>query len=241
MVLRCGPLAAAGDHLFTAGDLRLDADDPDWARVAEFAGVRSEDLLLVTQVHGAAVALATRDRPRPWHRPDADVIVTDDPSAAVGVRTADCVPILLAEDTGRVVAAVHAGWRGLAARAPIAGVQALFEHFGVRPERLIAAIGPAIGQCCYEVGAETRQAFVDAGHHATVLEGWFEPREGGKFHLDTVRAAREQLEGTGVLSSRIHDAALCTRTYAGVFHSYRAAGARAGRMVALIRSGSRIG
>jgi YfiH family protein len=239
MVLRCGPLAAAADHVFTAGDLRLDAGDPDWARVAALAGVASDDLLLVTQVHGAAVALATRDRRRPWQRPEADVIITDDPDVAVGVRTADCLPILLAEDTGRIVAAVHAGWRGLAARAPIAGVHALFEHFGVRPERLIAAIGPAIGRCCYEVGPDTHQAFVDAGHHATVLDGWFEPREEGKFHLDTVRAAREQLEGTGVLSARIHDAGLCTRTHAGVFHSYRASGASAGRMVALIKVGSR--
>jgi YfiH family protein len=241
MVLRCGPLAAAADHFFTAADLRLDADDPGWGRVAAFAGVAPDDLLLVRQVHGAAVALATRDRSRPWRRPEADIVITDDPEVAIGVRTADCVPILLAEDTGRIVAAVHAGWRGLAARAPIAGVHALFEHFGVRPERLIAAIGPAIGRCCYEVGTDTRQAFAEAGHHALMLEGWFEPRRAGKFQLDTVRAAREQLEGTGVLPARIHDADLCTRTHAGVFHSYRATGAGAGRMVAVIRpaAGSR--
>src|SRR3990167_8574949 len=124
-VLRCGPLMTAADHFFTARELTLGEDVAGWHRVAALAGVTEENLLLVKQVHGAAVAVASADRPRTWTRPEADVIATDDPRAAVGVRTADCVPILLAEETGRVVAAIHAGWRGLAARAPIAGVAAL--------------------------------------------------------------------------------------------------------------------
>jgi YfiH family protein len=233
-VLACTPLAAAADHFFTARNLALGEDASGWRQVAGAVGVEPENLLLVKQIHGATVALATRGR-QGWTRPEADVIATDDPGTAVAIQTADCVPILLAEDTGRAVAAVHAGWRGLAMRAPIAAVDALLDRFGVRPERLIAAIGPAIGACCYEVGPEVRQAFALAGHHPHLLDRWFAPRPGGRFHLDTVAAARGQLEGAGIPPPRIHAADLCTQSHSNVFHSYRADGPRAGRMAAVIR------
>lgn len=237
-VLQCSPLAAAAHHFFTAGDLALRDDEAEWQAVASQAGVAPGNLLLIAQVHGAAVADASSGSARPWPRPEADILISDDTDAAIGVRVADCVPILLAEETGRAVAAIHAGWRGLVQRAPIAGVDALRARYGVRPERLIAALGPAIGQCCYEVGAEVRQAFVQAGHHASLVEEWFRPGSTGKFNLDTVRVAREQLEGTGIPSSRIHEAGLCTKCHAGQFHSYRAAGKSAGRMAGVIRAGS---
>lgn len=198
-------------------------------------GVSVDDLLLVKQVHGAEVTRAARGRTHPWVRPDADVIVTDDPHAAVGVRVADCVPILLAEDTGTAVVAIHAGWRGTAKRAAIAGIHALQEHFGIRPERLVAAVGPSIGPCCYQVGQTTRDAFHEAGHHDALLDRWFEARGAGKFHLDLWRATRDQLEGAGVLPANIYVAQLCTKTHADAFHSYRADGERAGRLLAAIR------
>jgi polyphenol oxidase len=198
-------------------------------------GVAADDLLLIRQVHGAGVAMASRDRRHPWLRPEADVIVTDDPTAAVGVRVADCVPILLAADSGAAVAAIHAGWRGMARRAAIAGVHALQERFGIRPERLVAAIGPSIGPCCYEVGSATRDAFREAGHHDALVDRWFQPAQAGKFHLDLWRAAQDQLEGSGVLPANIHTAGLCTKTHEGVFHSYRADGDQTGRNLGAIR------
>jgi polyphenol oxidase len=237
-VLFCRPLAAAARHFFTARDLVLRDDVAEWRAVASYAGVAPEHLLLMSQTHGANVALASAGRPGPWHRPEADILISDDPDSAIGVRVADCVPILLAEETGRAVSAVHAGWRGLVGRAPIAAINALRERFGVRPERLIAAIGPAIGACCYEVGAEVREAFVEAGHHARLLERWFQPKADGKFLLDTALAAQDQLEGTGLPVSRIHSADLCTKCHAGAFHSYRAHGQHAGRMVGVIRAGA---
>ena len=239
LVLRCGPLAAAADHFFTASDLSLGRPSGEWEEVARFAGVAPGDLLLLDQVHGAGVAVASADRARPWSEPEADIVMTSDPDAAVAVRVADCVPILLADETGRAVAAVHAGWRGLVHRAPIVAVLTMGERYGIRPERLIAAVGPAIGPCCYEVGDEVRSAFSEAGHHARVLDGWFEPGPKGRLHLDTWRAAREQLEGTGVLPERIQMSGLCTLTHAETFHSYRARGREAGRMAAVIRPGAR--
>jgi purine-nucleoside/S-methyl-5'-thioadenosine phosphorylase / adenosine deaminase len=234
-VLQCAPLAAIAPHVFTSRALTLRDRADEWTAVARSMGVPVEDLLLVKQVHGAAVATALPGRARPWTRPDADVIVTDDPAVAVGVRVADCVPILLAEDTGTAVAAIHAGWRGMAKRAAIAGINALQKDFGIRPERLVAAVGPSIGPCCYEVGQTTRDAFHAAGHHDAMLDQWFEPRSGGKYHLDLWRATRDQLEGAGILPANIHVAELCTKTHAAAFHSYRADGERAGRLLGAIR------
>jgi purine-nucleoside/S-methyl-5'-thioadenosine phosphorylase / adenosine deaminase len=235
-ILRCVPLGASADHFFTAKNLTLRDNPDEWEAVATAMQVAREDILLVRQVHASTVAIASADRARPWPRPDADAIVSNDPSAAIAVRVADCVPILLAEETGRVVAAVHAGWRGTSKRAVIAAVDAMQARFGVRPERLLAAIGPSIGPCCYEVSESTREAFRDDGHHPTTLDQWFEPRPGGKFHLDLWRANRDQLEGAGVQPDCIHVAELCTKTHADVFHSYRVEGQNAGRMIAIVRA-----
>jgi YfiH family protein len=235
-VLQCRPLRAAADHFFTANELTLRDRPDEWAAVAGFIGVAPGNLLLIRQVHEAAVAIASPDRPRPWPIPEADIIISDDEDAGVAVRVADCVPIVLAEDTGRAVAAVHAGWRGTAKRAALGAVVALQERFGVRPEQLIAAVGPAVGPCCYEVGEHTRQAFVDAGHHPTLVDRWFARRPGQKFHLDLWRATRDQLEGAGVRPGSIHIAGLCTMTHADRFHSYRAAGPGTGRLAGVIRA-----
>jgi YfiH family protein len=234
--LRCVPLLAAANHFFSGRSLTLRDDVKEWGAVAATIGVGREELLLVSQVHEATVVVASAERRRPWPRPQADAIISNDPAAAIAVRVADCVPVLLSDEAGRAVAAIHAGWRGVAARAIIAGVDALWTNYGIRPERLIAAVGPSIGPCCYEVGESVYQAFRDAGHHTSVLESWFEPQPGGKFHLDLWRASRDQLEGAGVMSANVHAAGLCTKTHANVFHSYRVDGARAGRMIGVIRS-----
>ncbi|HET7220345.1 MAG TPA: peptidoglycan editing factor PgeF [Vicinamibacterales bacterium] len=239
-VLRCVPLVAAADHFFTARDLTLRDDPGEWTAVAAAIGVDRDNLLLVRQVHGAGVAVASADRPRPWPRPEADAIVSNDATAAAVVCVADCVPILLSDETGQAVAAIHAGWRGTVQRAAIEGVAALQARYGIRPERLIAAIGPCIGPCCYEVGESVVEGFRAAGHHAAMIAQWFSPRGGGKFYLDLWQATRDQLEGAGLPPSSIHIAELCTKTHAEVLHSYRIDGARAGRMAAVIRASGRV-
>jgi polyphenol oxidase len=235
-VLRCLPLSGLADHFFTAKDLVLRGDAGEWQAVAGYAGVDAADLLNVRQVHGAGVATASPERPRPWSPPEADAIVSNDPSAAISVRVADCVPVLIADDTGRRVAAVHAGWRGTAKRAVIAAVEALQAQYGVRPQRLTAAVGPCIGPCCYEVGEDVLDGFREAGHHRDVLAAWFSPSEAGRLRLDLWRSTRDQLEGAGVLASNIHLSELCTKTHADVLHSYRVQGASGGRMAAVIRA-----
>ena len=101
-----------------------------------------------------------RERPNP---PAADIIVSNDPAVAIAIQTADCVPILIADRRTGAVAAAHAGWRGLAAGVPRVAVDALVREFGSRPADLIAAAGPSIGACCYEVGEDVRRAFRGSG------------------------------------------------------------------------------
>lgn len=235
-ILRCTPLAACADHFFTTTSLVLRDNAAEWEAVAAEIGVPAADVLLIRQVHEASVAVVASNRPRPWPRPTADVIISADPTAAIGVRVADCVPVLLSDETGRAVAAVHAGWRGTSKRAVIAATVALQSRFGVRPERLIAAVGPCIGPCCYEVGEEVRDGFRQAGHHSSMLDRWFALQESGRFHLDLWRATRDELEGAGLQSENIHVAELCTKTHADTFHSFRAHGDKAGRMLGVIRA-----
>ena len=180
---------------------------------------RSGRLLLLQQVHGARVRRA------PWTgRPEADAAVAEAPGLLLGIETADCLPVLVVDPVRHAVAAAHAGWRGTAAGVAREAVAALVAG-GSRPEDLLAATGPGIGPCCYEVGDELRAAFGDAG------ADFFRPGPRGRPHLD-VRAANErQLREAGIPEARIHRVADCTRCRADLYHSYRREGQDAGRMI----------
>jgi YfiH family protein len=236
ITLRCRPLLDVADHFFTTGDLSLGADDPAWAMVAREIGVDRENLLLVRQVHRADVAIARPGRATSWQRPEADVIISDDPASAIGVRVADCAPILLADGRLRAVAAVHAGWRGTMHGAAAAAVRAMTAAFNSQSADLVAAIGPCLGVCCGEVGSEVVDAFRAAGHAESSLERWFETGASGRPYLDLARANRDQLVAAGVPNERIYAAGICTKTHSGVLHSYRARGNGAGRMAGVIRA-----
>ncbi len=205
--LRSSALGEVADHFFTTRQLRLrgDGEPGDWCRVAETIGVRPPRLLRLTQVHGRVVfvhrgggaeeggqvipagdAAAAAPDEAGW--PAADISMTDDPTVALAIQVADCVPLLLADPLSGAVAAVHAGWRGTAAGAAIAAVEALGREFGARPERLVVAQGPSIGPCCYTVGDELIDAYRDGGfgrEHRPVVH----PRRGGG--LDARRLGRQ--------------------------------------------------
>ncbi len=210
--------------------------------------VGDAQLLRVRQVHGATVCYAGDANATP---PDADIIVGGDPTTALAIQTADCVPLLLADPRLGTCAAVHAGWRGMVARAPARAVDALQRRFGCRPSELIAAIGPSIGACCYEVGTDVRDAFRAAGFSARALAAWFSDRPqvsarnpsmpglttGRPAHwfFDGWSAVSEQLQDAGLSRDRIHVAELCTASHPDVLCSYRREGRRAGRLAAAIR------
>lgn len=226
IVLRCRALDPIAPHVFTTRHQSLSSDD-DWSRVAEAVGARG--LATLDQVHGRDVVTITAETLLPVARPTGDAFVSTHAAMGVAVRTADCVPLLVADRATGAVAAVHAGWRGTLARVATAAVETLQRRFGVSARDLVVAIGPCIGACCYPVGPDVRDAFSDGGH--VEPERWFVDGR-----LDLVAANRDQLILTGVPAAQIHACGLCTAMHLEVLTSYRAERQNAGRLAAAIRS-----
>ena len=236
LVLDCEPLAAVARHAFTSRQLRLRGDAPDgWSRTAAAVGCAVHALHRVRQVHGAAVHVVGAAEPDGRARPEADALVTCTPGMALAVVTADCVPILLADPVSGAVGAVHAGWRGTVTDVTGAAVRVMTRHWDVAPARLVAAIGPSIGACCYDVGEDLVGAFTAAGFDAEARAAWFRRDGSGRLRLDLWTATRDLLVRAGLSPARIHVAGLCTKTHLSWFESYRAEGAAAGRLAAIIK------
>ena len=238
--LRCRALDPIAPHLFTTRQLQLSAAD-DWRLLAESVGARHA--VGLTQVHGSAVVVVRRGEAPPEGRPSADVLVSDNPEMAIAVRAADCVPLLLADARTGAVAAVHAGWRGTTAGAAPAALAAMRSQFATDPADVVAAIGPSIGPCCYEVGTELVDAFAAAGHARHLIDRWFHARppargttERPRLRLDVAGANRDQLILAGVEEGNIHVAALCTAMHLDVLTSFRAERENAGRLAGVIRA-----
>jgi len=182
------------------------------------------------QVHGARIVAA--EACAGPSRPDADGVVSAVPGVRVAVVTADCVPILLAAPGGRAVAAVHAGWRGLAAGVVAAGVAALAE-LAPDPATAVAALGPHIGPCCYEVD----DAVLDAlrQQFGQSLDAALTPTRPGHARLDLGALARAALCAAGLPAAAVGSLRdTCTRCDGERFHSYRRDGPAAGRLVHFI-------
>jgi YfiH family protein len=225
------------DHFFTAGSVELRQNESEWDAVAALAGVPRRELRLLRQVHGRGIAVSRQGTTAgPWTPPEADAVISDDSSAAFGVRVADCAPILIADRRTGVVAAVHAGWRSTMQQIGAEAVSAMTGEFQSDPRDLVAAIGPCLGPCCGEMGEEVVQAFRDAGHDDATIARWFSREDGRRPHFDLWQANVDQLMTAGIPADAIHVAGLCTRTYPETFHSYRVRGTQAGRMVAVIRA-----
>jgi YfiH family protein len=199
-------------------------------------GVPLDRLLLVKQVHGVHVAVKRAGQNPGWTRPEADVIVTQDPLVAIGVRVADCAPVLLFDPVRGAVGAAHAGWRGTASGVAAAAVRAMQREFRSRPAVLIAAIGPCLGACCGEVGPEVVEAFRAGGADNAAVAAWFTSGAGDRSFLDLERANRDQLIVAGLNPDAVFASGLCTKTHQDRLHSYRGARSAAGRMLGAIRS-----
>lgn len=175
----------------------------------------------LTQVHGTAVLEAGEAKPGAT----ADASWTDRPGVVCAVLTADCLPVLFCDDGGQVVAAAHAGWRGLVGGVLEATVAAL----PVAPGCLLAWLGPAIGPGAFEVGDEVRAAFMQAAPSDQIF---FRPSaEPGKWLADLYGLARRRLRDAGV--ARCHGGEHCTVGEPETFFSFRRDGV-CGRMAALI-------
>jgi len=223
------------------------------AKFATAVATRQMPLVALRQFHSDVVHVAAAPEAE---APHADALATRTPGLLLGVQTADCVPILLADTRQRAVAAIHAGWRGTLARIVVKTLGRMQMEFGTRPRDVVAAIGPAIGRCCYEVGPEVAQAFATQFPKASEwFDGPFEQLAHGeeplwlpwltmmppghvppppRVQLDLRAANRWQLIDAGVPESKIAVSDLCTACRTDLLFSYRREGVQTGRMMAVI-------
>lgn len=238
--LHAAPLEAVGRHVFTSRDLafREESAADDYARLAAWFEASPSDVLRVRQVHGRVIWMVESEgHPGRQAEPvEADAIIVRRPGAIASVRVADCVPVLIGDRKRRVAAAVHAGWRGTCAGIAAETVRAIVD-LGVPAGDLIAAIGPSIGPCCYQVDDRVRTAFLGMTPDAAA---WFAEDGPGHWRLDLWTANADQLELAGIPADSIHVSRVCTADHADTCHSHRRDGASAGRMVAAIALGSGI-
>jgi YfiH family protein len=233
---------------FTEWDAR-DSVRENRRRLQAAVGAQDFKLVSLLQFHSDAI-LQFESAPTEPARSDGSV--TKSAGLLLAVQTADCVPILLVDPKNRVVAAVHAGWRGTLARIAEKAIGRMQMQFGSQAADLLAAIGPAIGGCCYEVGTEVAAAF--SGQFPNAAEFFDELRTGDepnplqwlnmmppghqppakKVLLDLPKANRLQLEAAGVRAANIFASDLCTGCRRDLLFSYRKEGAQSGRMMAVI-------
>ena len=193
---------------------------------------RSSWMLSVKQVHGTDALVVDRAlTPSDRFLDGWDALVTDQPGVMVAVRTADCVPVLMHDPRRKIVAAVHAGWRGAVAGIVRKTIALMATRFDSSPEHLHVSIGPSAGPCCYEVDQPVldrlQQACPNADH---VVQG----RREGKGHLDLKALVREQARDAGVRADAITAVNLCTICHEDLFYSYRREGKVIGTMVSAI-------
>jgi YfiH family protein len=255
LTLVCTALEPIASHFFTTRSWRLDSsEDRDaWSEIGQAIETSPERVVRARQVHGADLLVQPAGA-EPVATAAADILATTDASFALAIRTADCVPLLIADRRRGAVVAAHAGWRGTALRVAAAAVKAMHKRFGSTSADLIAAIGPAIGPCCYEVGEDVREQFKREQFTEQELSRWFSsqttrlpsnPPMGrmndstpSGLYLDLWRATRDQLESSGVLADQIFVAELCTASHPATLCSYRRDGKQAGRLAAVIRGRS---
>jgi YfiH family protein len=195
------------------------AVDKNWERIRR--EVRELELVArLNQVHGNVVHAATRDTA--GLRPAGDGIVTAEPGVMVGIFTADCVPILLVDSKRKIAGALHAGWRGVIADIADAGARSMVQ-LGARASEIRAAMGPSIGQCCFEVDAELGERF---GREIAGARNHTRAGRPGKAFIDLRAVVRDQLEHAGLVAANIASIGPCTRCASERFFSRRAAGGK---------------
>lgn len=206
-------------------------------------------LLPLKQIHSDVVHLFSKPAAEPCK---GDASLTNNRGLLLGVQTADCVPILIVDPKKRVVAAVHAGWRGTLARIAQKTIGRMRLEFGCKPDDLCAALGPSIGPCCYEVGVELVTKFT--AQFADAHDYFDEPRTGDEpnpiqwlnmappghqpppknVRLDLRKANRSQLIASGLRPSNIYCSDLCTACRTDLLFSYRREGPLSGRLMSVV-------
>ena len=225
-----GPFSSLNLSL-AVGDRAEDVAENRW-RAAAVLGVAADAILVPRQVHERGVIMASGSSiAAEVEGTSADAIVSDGPGVACAVRTADCVPLLLADQQTRRVAAVHAGWRGVVKGVVPAALEVMMAH-GSRPEHVLVAIGPHISPLAFEIGVEVAEEL----ERASATRGGVIARPGHKPHADLRAILGAQLDALGVPTQNIEALPGCTFSDPVSFYSYRRDGPRSGRQLSAIVS-----
>ncbi len=223
-------------HAFTTRKNGLGSRDnglkspSDWQTVAASFHIPCDRLVTLSQVHGDRIVSVDSSNRQEAQGVQADALITREPGIAVGVETADCVPLLLFAPRVRAVGAVHAGWRGTVARIVQKTVARMRDEFGTDPTLMTAAVGPAIGPECYEVDEPVMSPV------RTAFPFWREVTAGrgnDRWSLDLAALNRLELINAGLRPENVHALGLCTSCRQDLFYSYRREG-RTGRMLSAI-------
>ena len=233
---------------FTDWDTRESVQE-NRRRLQTAAGAKDLPLITLKQFHSDVIHVFDSPSTNPC---SGDASITNRPDLLLAIQTADCVPILLVDPKKRAIAAIHAGWRGTLARIATKTIGKMQMHFGTNPRDLLAAIGPSIGPCCYEVGTEVATQFLsqfaDAPAYFDEFRTGDEPNPVQWLNmmppghqpppknvlLDLRKANRSQLLAAGLRPQNIHVSDLCTACRTDLLFSYRKQGPQSGRLMSVI-------
>ena len=205
----------------------------NWGRLSAAFNIPLEQFLVVNQVHKDDIFIV-----KPYGgyfssraELDYDAIMTDRVDLAICVKTADCAPVFIVDRVKKVIAAVHAGWRGSALGISARAVRLLQDNYGSAPQDILGAIGPSIGQCCYQVDKAVADNFLQQRDNENFL---FAAKKAGKWMLDLAEANRRQIINCGIPEENIDVSDLCTVCNQGKFFSHRASGGITGRQISFM-------
>ena len=189
------------------------------------------NFIVANQTHSDHIEVIKDNHTKGWHTAedaikDCDALITNVPHVVLSILTADCVPILLFDPKKKVIAAIHAGWKGTQAHIASKTVEKMKEAFQCNEKDIIAGIAPSIGRCCYEVGKDVAQHFFDTPKGFT--------RIGEKYMLDLPYINKQQLINVGLLEKHIEMSNICTACKVEDFFSYRKEKGCTGRFMSMI-------
>ena len=219
---------------------RGDSDEnvrENYRRFCRAAGFEVNSLVASAQDHHTVIRRVGRAQRgigiwKPQDQASVDGMITNEPGVTLVIRTADCVPIFLLDPEKQAIGLVHAGWRGTVGEIGAKAVAAMVKEFGSRPSDLLAAVGPSIGPCCFEVDRPVRDRF--AGLTELGPEAFIHSDKNGKYHIDLWETNRRILEKAGIRPERISIGGVCTKCNAEWLFSHRATGGKRGGLAAFL-------